>query len=363
MYRALLALTVLLATQLPLVADACSPPPNYWWLEDTLPADGAQDVALDAAVAVLGRPDMPEYAWDFLGIIQVEVTADGQPVAGDLSIVTEDLVFWLPAEPLTPGTEYSVEVRLENWDGWFEGEGETERAFSFITGERRSGVPAAPPVEGLEVSQRAEVLTECVAEFPVGSCDWCETWAEVGHQQRLTATVDTAAFTAEWGWAHAAEVWVTPGPGNGLHSRIARRARAGEGLHITADLGPRRDWPSDEICTYVRLHTPGAGTTDSERVCTAIAPYDPTDDRLPGEPIDGPEDGEDHEVDPDWPNGPDGQERPPNFPHHEPVGHDDDAPMAQRGDGCTATPAGGAPAWGTLALFVAAGLRRRRPLS
>lgn len=137
------ALTVLVAA-LPAHALDCMP----WSLGDSLPADGAVDVPLNAmpAVALYGGADPDN------GLTVALLDAEGAAVDASLELLAEGDPAWyqvVPVETLQPSSAYTLEVAVADHD-WME-----DARITFSTGEATDD--AAPAPAGIDgVSQSSD---------------------------------------------------------------------------------------------------------------------------------------------------------------------------------------------------------------
>jgi hypothetical protein len=142
---------------------------------------------------------------DPLANITVEVTRDGQPVAGAFEATTHrDALIWRPAEPWQPGAGYQAEGVATNpgIDGYC---GLEEEPFvsDFIVGSEPSGALGVPEFTGTVTPQNTyelslEKLACCEsAEPPVLSSGYCGGYYVQFETGACGPTTTTGYFTLE----------------------------------------------------------------------------------------------------------------------------------------------------------------------
>lgn len=244
-YRRLLpALIVapLLTVLAPRVADACSPPSGFT-VQRNFPAADAVDVGRGVHVVVVGED------WGD-GNVQISVSQDGAPVAGEVVRVAGGRYAWSPAETLLPDTAYAVRVESTNVN--LE-DPLVVHEFGFTTGAELSGAPVPPTVKSAVVEVYEREVKECVVEGDGGSCDGCEEWEVVDVEQRLRLAVEVeqpvGVYDGFYGslleWGVAPEV-VHEGEGD-----LQFQGPEAGSTHHVVDLGLVGEYPGSQVCIEV----------------------------------------------------------------------------------------------------------------
>ncbi len=229
---ALLALCVACVASSARAQTDCPVPPAPGPIETT-PASGAGGVTRDAWVRVLYTPGYFGPTGPGTGGETITVTdPDGVPVAGDLQVVGDEALFFVPIDLLEPGTRYDVVATGVA----------RELVASFTTG---ANVDTAPPSIG--------PITRVSVE-PVGpSC----TAPSGGHRVGVSfdpATDDGALGSIEYG------LYLTRGEGVAGPVRVARQ-RHFAGSEITAAFVLDDDQAETIVCVSVRAED-GVGRSD-----------------------------------------------------------------------------------------------------
>lgn len=194
-------------------AAACSPPASarlFYTLGESLPADGATDVPLDAAVLLPSRtwtdPSALDYPAPFDSLLTVTVRDEetGATVPGGLKGWGGQTVgaVWRPERPLSPNRRYTLQATLsQRAPRPSNAEGPTELRLSFSTGSRLTA-----PLEllgGLEVRlERREVPRY---DCPSDGCG-CE---EDGTERASHARVQVPAIQGGALGTYEVQLWVT----------------------------------------------------------------------------------------------------------------------------------------------------------